>query len=232
MQIDDDIVDINLVHEFRQELEDSFELKSYLFDNPSADQQYVGEFYDAPDHRNYQINSIYKNTTSKTAYINTKVGWMPLVRDGERGPQGATGRDGNSYRGSGTGVKEVLDLIAQELANWPGTSGSGVPATSGVFVDPVTGYIQPIYFQNFPNLITDRGIESLDPYVNDPSPVVVSITHQPIDISYKAPITTLIVPSSSASYINLMVTNRTTTSFDVVLNQSPTVSGYSINWTI
>ena len=69
------------------------------------------------------------------------------------------------------------------------------------------------------------GIEDLDTF-ND----VYTITHPAVSISGSTPVVSLTVPGNGLMVDG--ITNRTTTSFDVVLSSVPEVSGYQINWTL
>lgn len=242
MLTNEPIDDIEALNEFKDQLEDSFDLRNYLFDNANTDQFYIGEYRGVPDYKKYKINSIYKNSSNRTAFINTTNGWVPLIRDGEKGqtgqqgPQGVPGKDGYyGYGGGGLGERDTLALIAQELAQWaidhPGGGTSALP-TSGVFIDPLTGSVSPIYFETLPNLLTSRGIQSLDGYVAASTPFSINITHQAIDTSFKAPFVNLLIPSSSASFLNFAILNRSSTSFDVQFNDAPLTSGYSFSWAV
>jgi len=266
MLINDPIDDVEALNEFKDQLEDSFDLRNYLFDNANTDQFYIGEYRGVPDYKKYKINSIYKNSSNKTAFINTTNGWVPLIRDGEKGQtglQGPPGKDGYyGYGGGGLGERDTLALIARELAQWaidhPGGGSSALPTsgvfidpltgsitpmyfnlpggfptpTSGVFIDPIVGSTSPIYFATLPNLLTSRGIQSLDGSVSASTPFSINITHQVIDTSFKAPFVNLLIPSSSASNLNFAILNRSSTSFDVQFNDAPLTSGYSFSWAV
>lgn len=70
-----------------------------------------------------------------------------------------------------------------------------------------------------------QGIEECNT-VND----VYTISHASVDINKSYPQVSLTIPSSGSSLYLNGITNRTSTSFDVVLSAVPSVSGYGINW--
>jgi hypothetical protein len=59
---------------------------------------------------------------------------------------------------------------------------------------------------------------------------IYTISHVDVDTTKIFPVATLIAPDSSAVIYPIIITNRTTSSFDVVLSDTPYISGYSINW--
>lgn len=74
---------------------------------------------------------------------------------------------------------------------------------------------------------TQNGIEPL--YIGQNSYL---INHDTIDSSKVAPQITLIVPTGGSEIGPISITNRTNTSFTIVLPDTPTTSGYSVAWLI
>jgi len=74
---------------------------------------------------------------------------------------------------------------------------------------------------------TQNGIEPL--YIGQNSYL---INHDTIDSSKVAPQITLIVPTGGSEIGPISITNRTNTSFTIVLPDTPTTSGYEVAWLI
>lgn len=58
----------------------------------------------------------------------------------------------------------------------------------------------------------------------------VSVSHSTVSLTGAYPIVTLKGPSDTSVIYPLIITNRNTTGFDIVLGGTPDVSGYSVNW--
>ena len=60
-----------------------------------------------------------------------------------------------------------------------------------------------------------------------------TVNHIPLsDLSKSIPIVSLVIPTSADTVIPLAITYRTLSSFDVILNQVPNITGYAINWSL
>lgn len=57
-----------------------------------------------------------------------------------------------------------------------------------------------------------------------------SVSHPSIDVNFAFPTASLIVPSSGSNLFVQGITNRSSTSFNVVLSEVPNVTGYYISW--
>ena len=74
--------------------------------------------------------------------------------------------------------------------------------------------------------INNQGTSQLDT-----SNILFTITHSVLtSLNSKFPIITLQIPSSGSNLILASITNRTLSSFDVILSQVPNISGYYVNW--
>jgi hypothetical protein len=63
------------------------------------------------------------------------------------------------------------------------------------------------------------------------SNILFTITHSVLtSLNSKFPIITLQIPSSGSNLLTTAITNRTLSTFDVILSQVPNVSGYYVNW--
>ena len=66
----------------------------------------------------------------------------------------------------------------------------------------------------------------------DTSNDVYTIAHTAVDLDEAYPLASLIIPASGSAIYVQGLTNRTTTSFDVVLSEVPVTSGYQITWAL
>lgn len=154
--------------------------------------------------------------------------------------------------GSGTQVTaEGVDVTTMELSG--GIPTSLVPDTSGVYdlgsaENPWrSGYFtnESIFIgndklstSNGQLLVNDSPIssESVSGAVYQGSELcntsdsVYTISHDSVDISSIYPQVSLTIPTSSSLIYAQGITNRSSTSFDVILSGTPESSGYSINW--
>lgn len=64
---------------------------------------------------------------------------------------------------------------------------------------------------------------------NDATSSLITISHQSVNTNITYPLVSLSAPTSATALLVQGVTNRTSTSFDVILSSTPT-SGYKINW--
>ena len=118
------------------DIESLAELK-HLFEKEEIEQdQFIGEFDYAPDNKKYSLNQTYRNSNTKSIYINTVSGWKLYLSDG------APGKDGKETRlpsGGGVGINELNRVLDERLANYtPGTGGSSEAiniSLSGTFVN-------------------------------------------------------------------------------------------------
>ena len=62
----------------------------------------------------------------------------------------------------------------------------------------------------------------------DTTNLLYTITHSPIDLNLDFPTCQLILPTSGSPSYSVSVTNRTTTSFDIVLSDIPGTTGYKV----
>jgi len=82
-------------------------------------------------------------------------------------------------------------------------------------------------FSSTPSGTIQSGIISLNTANN-----VYTITHNPIDFTKIAPNVSLIVPNGGSQISPISLSNRTSISFDVVLDSPPPTTGYQISWSI
>jgi hypothetical protein len=66
----------------------------------------------------------------------------------------------------------------------------------------------------------------------NPSSYVYTVSHPAVPSNAVFPIVSMVIPNSGSVLYVQGVTNRTTTSFDVIISETPTITGYAINWTI
>jgi hypothetical protein len=59
-----------------------------------------------------------------------------------------------------------------------------------------------------------------------------TVSHPVITVASTYPVISLLVPTSGSNLFVQGITNRTTTSFDVILSEAPNVLGYSIYWNL
>lgn len=131
MKIGVDIEDLKNISKIKSLAENDFSFKRYLYNITEEDQnkygfQYIGEQDKAPDFRDYNLNTTYRNRQTKTVYIRTKDGWNVFVKDGQAGATGG-----------GLGYNDVMNLINTALQ---GYSPSG--STSGGTYTGMNGVIQ------------------------------------------------------------------------------------------
>lgn len=112
---------------------ESIEELQKVYQEPDGKLDWIGEFENEPDSDTHPIFSLYRNTSKKSTFINTRHGWSLLVKDGENGQKG-------SYlAGGGLGGKDIQSMIDKSLSAYsPGTSGgtfSGSISANDVLVN-------------------------------------------------------------------------------------------------
>lgn len=61
---------------------------------------------------------------------------------------------------------------------------------------------------------------------------ITTVSHPYVEINSSYPLVTLTVPNSASLLFVQGITNRTNTSFDVILSSTPATTGYLLNWQI
>lgn len=64
------------------------------------------------------------------------------------------------------------------------------------------------------------------------SDFIYTVNHEEVNVNYFHPQVSLVVPSSASFLYSQAISNRTSTSFDVILSSAPESVGFKINWLI
>ena len=127
MEFDVNLEDLKNIYKIKSLVESDSGFKRYVYNITEEDQnkygfQFIGEYENEPDYRDYNLNTTYRNKKKKTVYIRTITGWSVFVQDGNDGR--------TSPSGGGLGYKDVMSLITTALSGYT-PSASPVPITSG-----------------------------------------------------------------------------------------------------
>lgn len=131
MEFDVNLEDLKNIYKIKSLVESDSGFKRYVYNITEEDQnkygfQFIGEYENEPDYRDYSLNTTYRNKRTKTVYIRTKNAWSLFVKDGI-----------NGCSGGGLGYNDVMNLINTALQ---GYSPSGT--TSGGTYYGLNGVIQ------------------------------------------------------------------------------------------